>query len=174
MAEEQASEAPQQSAKGGGGSGMIPALLVIVLMPIISFAMFKFMIIPMIKAELPEQGEAAPITAEDLNISYQESAEQIAYSFEPVIANVLGTSQTRFVQAVFTVYGKHPDFNALIEAKKVRLRDHADSVLGGLTLADLEKREIKNIVRNQLREGFNHHLGKPLVEEIYFDSFVTQ
>ncbi|MDQ8185948.1 flagellar basal body-associated FliL family protein [Pelagicoccus sp. SDUM812002] len=175
MAEEQAaSEAPKQSAKGGGGSGMIPALLVIVLMPVISFAMFKFMIIPMIKAELPAQGEPAPITAEDLEINYEDSTEQISYAFEPVVANVLGTSQTRFVQAVFTVYGRHPDFVSLIEAKKVRLRDHADSVLGSLTLADLEKREIKNIVRNQLREGFNHHIGKPLVEEIYFDSFVTQ
>ncbi len=173
MAEEPAAEAPKQAAKGGGG-GMIPALLVIVLMPVISFAMFKFMIIPMIKAELPEHGEAAPITAEDLEISFDDSGEQLEYSFEPVVANVLGTSQTRFVQAVFTVYGKHPDFTTLIEGKKVRLRDHADSVLGGLTLADLEKREIKNIVRNQLREGFNHHLGKPLIEEIYFDSFVTQ
>lgn len=155
---------------------MIPALLVIVLMPVISFAMFKFMIIPMIKAELPDHGDAAPITAEDLGeINFEKTdAVQIAVPFEPVIANVLGTTQTRFIQAVFTVYGTHPDFAALIEAKKVRLRDHADSVLGGLTLADLEKREIKNIVRNQLREGFNHHLGKPLVEEIYFDSFVTQ
>ncbi len=153
---------------------MIPALLVIVLMPVISFAMFKFMIIPMIKAELPEHGEEKPITAEDLEISFDDSGVQQEYSFEPVVANVLGTSQTRFVQAVFTVYGTHPDFVAMIEAKKVRLRDHADSVLGSLTLADLEKREIKNIVRNQLREGFNHHLGKPIIEEIYFDSFVTQ
>ncbi len=153
---------------------MIPALLVIVLMPVISFAMFKFMIIPMIKAELPDHEEPAPISAEDLEISFDDSDEQIAYSFEPVVANVLGTNQTRFVQAVFTVYGRHPDFTHLIESKKVRLRDHADSVLSGLTMAELEKREIKNIVRNQLREGFNHQLGKPIVEEIYFDSFVTQ
>lgn len=153
---------------------MIPALLVIVLMPVISFAMFKFMVIPMIKAELPDQGEAAAITAEDLEISYHASDHEYKVMFEPVVANVKGTSQTRFIQAVFTVYGRHPDFEALIEARKGRLRDHADTVLGNLTLAELEQREMKNMVRNQLREGFNHKLGKPLVEEISFSQFVVQ
>lgn len=153
---------------------MIPALLVIVLMPVVSFAMFKFMIIPMIKAELPEEGEHAPITAEDLEITYDDSSPQMEVVFEPIVANVVGTSLTRYVQAKFVVYGKHPNFVELIDAKRVRLIDHAQGVLGSLTLADLEKREIKNIVRNQLRTGFNAHLGKPLIEEIYFDSFVTQ
>ncbi|MBC2606012.1 flagellar basal body-associated FliL family protein [Pelagicoccus albus] len=175
MAEEQeASEAPKQSAKGGGGSGMIPALLVIVLMPVISFAMFKFMIIPMIKAELPEPGAEAPITAEDLEITVDDSHTEYKVSFEPVVTNVKGTSQTRFIQAVFTVYGTHPDFETMIDEKKDRLRDHADSVLGNLTLADLERREMKNIVRNQLREGFNHKIGKPIVEDISFSQFVVQ
>ncbi len=153
---------------------MIPALLVIVLMPVISFAMFKFMIIPMIKAELPEPGAEAPITAEDLEITVDDSHTEYKVSFEPVVTNVKGTSQTRFIQAVFTVYGTHPDFETMIDEKKDRLRDHADSVLGNLTLADLERREMKNIVRNQLREGFNHKIGKPIVEDISFSQFVVQ
>ena len=37
-----------------------------------------------------------------------------------------------------------------------------------------EKAEIKNVVRNQLKQGFNNALGKPMVEEIYFSQFVVQ
>ncbi|MBK1878438.1 flagellar basal body-associated FliL family protein [Pelagicoccus mobilis] len=167
MAEEQqASEAPQQSAKGGGGSGMLPALLVIVLMPVISFAMFKFMFLPMIKAELPEQGEEAPITAEDLDIMVDDSGDEYKYAFEPVVANVKGTSQTRFVQAVFTVYSHNLELESIMESKLDRLRDHADTIVGNLTLADYERRENKNLVRNQLKQGFNHIVGKPVVEDI--------
>lgn len=145
---------------------MIPALLVIVLMPVISFAMFKFMIIPMIKAELPEHGEEAPITAEDLEITYDESGTEYKVIFEPVITNIKGTNQTRFVQAAFTVYSKNPKLEEMIESKLGRLRDHADTIVGNLTLANFEQREMKNVVRNNLKQGFNHILGKPIIEDI--------
>lgn len=153
---------------------MIPALLVIVLMPVISFAMFKFMVIPMIKAELPDNSEAAPINAEDIEVTYDQSGTEYKVEFEPVVTNLKGTTQTRFIQTIFTVYGTHPDFEHMVNEKLTRLRDVADTVLGNLTLADLERREIKNIVRNQMREGFNHKIGKPIIEDISFSQFVVQ
>jgi len=153
---------------------MLPALLVIVLMPVISFAMFKFMIIPMIKAELPESGESAPITAEDIEITVDDSGTEYMVAFEPVITNLRGTNHTRFIQTIFTVYGTHPDFEVMVNEKLTRLRDVAGTILGNLTLADLERGEIKNIVRNQMREGFNHRIGKPIVEDISFSQFVVQ
>lgn len=163
-----------QSAKGGGGSGMLPALLVIVLMPVISFAMFKFMIIPMIKSELPEQVESSPVSRDKLAVSYDNSGTEYSVTFDPVVTNVKGTSQTRFIQALFTVYGTHPELENFVTVKRVRMRDHADTILGNLTLADLERREMKNIVRNQLKEGFNHILGEPLIEDVSFSQFVVQ
>ncbi|MDQ8202539.1 flagellar basal body-associated FliL family protein [Pelagicoccus sp. SDUM812003] len=153
---------------------MLPALLVIVLMPIISFAMFKFMIIPMIKAELPEPGMEPELTAEDLDISYDTSGEEYKVTFEPVVTNVKGTSQTRFVQVIFSVYSANPHLQEEVDKKTDRMKDVAISVLGNLTLADLERREMKNIVRNQLKQGFNHVLGEPLVEDISFSQFVVQ
>jgi len=166
MAEEQAvADAPQQAAKSGGG-GMLPALLVIVLMPVISFAMFKFLFIPMIKAEIPEQGEETPITAEDLDIAIDDSGSEHKYIFDPIVANIRGTSLTRFVQADVTIYSVNPELETLIGEKIDRLKDQANTVLGELTLADFERRGNKNIVRNQLKQGFNHILGKPVVEDI--------
>lgn len=153
---------------------MLPALLVIVLMPVISFAMFKFMVIPMIKAELPEEGAEEHLTAEDLNISYDTTGAEYSSAFENVVTNVKGTSQTRFVQVSFTVYSANPMLEAEVEMKRPRMMDVAITVLGNLTLAELEKSEMKNIVRNQLQQGFNHVLGKPIIEDISFSQFVVQ
>jgi len=109
MAEEtQNSDANAQSAKGGGSGGMLPALLVIVLMPLISFAMFKFMFIPMIKAEIPEPGEPADINPADVHVKTDGELEMQKYDFDKVVANIKGTNMTRFVQAEITVYGSHP------------------------------------------------------------------
>jgi len=43
-----------------------------------------------------------------------------------------------------------------------------------MTLADFEKREIKNVIRNELKTGFNYELGEPIIEEIYIPGFVVQ
>jgi flagellar basal body-associated protein FliL len=143
-------------------------------MPVVSFAMFKFMVIPMIKAELPEPGVVTPVTTEDLDISFDQNGTEQKVTFDPVVTNVKGTSQTRFVQVIFTVYSLNPKLEAEVTAKKDRMTDVAIGVLGNLTLADLERREMKNIVRNQLKQGFNQVLGKPLIEDISFSQFVVQ
>lgn len=172
-AEKQDPEAPKQPAKGGGG-GMIPALLVIVLMPVLSFAMFKFMFIPMIKAEMPDPAQAQQIKQENIVIEHDGGEAKYSAPFDNVVTNVKGTSQTRYIQVSFTVYSAYPTLPTEVDANKARMMDVANTVLGNLTLADLEKREIKNIVRNQLKQGFNHVMGKPMIEEIYFSQFVVQ
>lgn len=176
MAEEDVSEAPKnQSAKGGGGSGMIPALLVIVLMPIMSFAMFKFMVIPMIKDAIPAESEHAPMTAEDVIVEHAVDGDPSYHvDFENVVTNVRGTSQTRFVQVSFTVYSANPELENEVEKNKVKMKNVAITILGSLTLADHERSEIKNVVRNQLKQGFEHEIGKPIIEEIYFSQFIVQ
>lgn len=176
MAEEnQTSEANNQSAKGGGSGGMLPALLIIVLMPLISFAMFKFMFIPMIKAEIPEPGKPVEIDAENIHVQTDEDLSATKYEFpKSIVANLKGTNMTRFVKVRVTIYGVHPDLTGEIERVLPKLEDFASNLLGSLTLADLEKREIKNVIRNQLKMGFNNELGNPLIDEIYLPEFVVQ
>lgn len=153
---------------------MIPALLVIVLMPALSFAMFKFMFIPMIKAEMPDPAQAQQIDKENIVIEHDGGEAKYSAPFDNVVTNVKGTSQTRYIQVSFTVYSAYPNLPTEVESNRARMMDVANTVLGNLTLADLEKREIKNIVRNQLKQGFNHVMAKPMIEEIYFSQFVVQ
>ena len=153
---------------------MLPALLVIVLMPVISFAMFKFLFIPMIKAEIPDAGQPHAIKAEDVVVEHDGGAASYSADFDNVVTNVKGTSQTRFVQVSFTVSGVNPLLPEEVERSRKKMLDVAISVLDNLTLADLERREIKNVVRNQLKQGFDHVMAKPMVDEIYFTQFVVQ
>jgi len=168
MAEEKPkSEANDQSAKGGGSGGMLPALLIIVLMPLVSFAMFKFMFIPMIKAEMPEAGEHAEIKPEDVHVKKDADAEPLHYQFpEAVNANIKGTNMTRYVRVLIAVESVHGDLADQMDNNMFKLRDHANTFH--------EKPEMKTIISNELKMGFNKLLGDSVIEHVYLPEYAIQ
>jgi len=96
--------------------------------------------------------------------------------FENVVANLLGSQKTRFVKVSFTVEGAEDDeeFSTVINENKTKLIDGALSILGALTVAELDEPGMKNIVRSDLVNNFNQILGKPIVAGLYFSEFVIQ
>ncbi len=175
MAEEnEVQEAPVTSAKSGGGGGMLPALLVIFLMPVISFAMFKFLF-------LPEIIKHAPVAAEDHHPEdidpskiQVETGEKHLVSFGDLIVNINGTGGARFLRVAFSLESTNPEIEDEVEAHKAKMQDLATTVLRHLTMADLERPNITDTVRNQLIQGFDQVLQPPMVDEIYFTQFVIQ
>ncbi len=175
MAEENTpQEANEQSAKSGGGGGMLPALLVILLMPVISFAMFKFLFLPEIAKHVPEP--AAEDHHEEIDPSkiQVESGEKILVEFPALIVNISGVSMTRFLSVNFTIESQNPDIQDKVDQYEMEMKDLAITVLRHLTLADLERPNIMDTVRNQLKQGFDQVLQPPMVDEIYFTQFVVQ
>ena len=57
MAEENQDKGVESSSKGGMG-GFLPILLVVILVPALSYAMTEFFVIPKIKASLATAGHA--------------------------------------------------------------------------------------------------------------------
>ncbi len=175
MAEEnQAQEADNKSAKSGGGGGMLPALLVIVLMPVISFAMFKFLFLPELKKNIPETSGAVEHAEIDPANVHVETGEKYNAIFPDVITNVSGTGMARFIRVSLTIESSNPDIEKEVEANMAAMKDLVDTVLRHFTLADLEQREIKNVIRNQIIQGFDRVLQPPMVDDIYFSQFVVQ
>lgn len=161
--------------KGGGGGGMMPVLLIILLMPVMSFAMFKFLIIPMIKAEIPEPGEMAhEIKAEDVHVETASGNLEHKVSFEGITANLKGAAQTRFIRVSVVLRSDDPNLPDVVAKNDDRIKEVITSVLRSKTLANLEEPEIKNTIRNQMKQGFEHVLGQPIVEEITIPEFVVQ
>lgn len=174
MAEEDAvQEADVKSAKSGGGGGMLPALLVILLMPVISFAMFKFLFLPEIKKHVPDSASDhhEKIDPSKLHV---ESGEKHLVDFPDLIVNISGVSMTRFLRVNFSIESTNPEIEDMVEKNKPAMRDLANTVLRHLTLADLERPNIMDTVRNQLKQGFDHILQPPMIDEIYFTQFVVQ
>lgn len=175
MAEEnQAQEASNSPAKSGGGGGMLPALLIIALMPVISFAMFKFVFLPELKKLTPEEGSVDHHAEIDPEKVHVESGEKHHVDFPDIIVNLRGSVLSRFIRTSFTLESLNPDLEHEVTANMAELKDLAGTILGGLTLVDLEQREIKNSTRNQLKQGFNKILEFPMVDEIYFSQWVVQ
>ncbi len=176
MAEENTpQEAETQSAKSGGGGGMLPALLVILLMPVISFAMFKFLFLPEIIKHVPDADAAAEHQEEiDPSKVHVVSGEKHLKEFPDLIVNISGVSMTRFLRVNFTIESQNPEISVKVEENMPAMRDLANTVLRHLTLADLERPNIMDTVRNQLKQGFDQILQPPMIDEIYFTQFVVQ
>jgi len=174
MAEENpVQEAEVKSAKSGGGGGMLPALLVILLMPVISFAMFKFLFLPEIIKHAPVAGESHHEEIDPSNI-HVETGEKLLVSFPDLIVNINGTGGLRFLRVNFSIESTNPEIEDEVEAHKAKMQDLATTVLRHLTMADLERPNITDTIRNQLIQGFDQVLQPPMIDEIYFTQFVIQ
>jgi flagellar basal body-associated protein FliL len=205
MANEQIEEIIPESRGGSGESGgnpMIPAIAVLVLMPIISYVLTKFIFIPQIQAAVTQSvlsnGGAAVVEA-DTHAAVADPAahgggeakasdahggaaagEEAAgpsgntYQFEGIIANLSGSSMNRYVRVSFIIEGNGDDFASVIESNRVKLIDATITVLSSLTSLDLQNPGVKNHVRSKLMAAFDAVLRKRIVEGLYFSEFVVQ
>jgi len=74
----------------------------------------------------------------------------------------------------FLIESMNPEIEEQVEKNLPAMRDLATTVLRHLTMADLERPNIMDTVRNQLKQGFDQVLQPPMVDEIYFTQFVVQ
>jgi flagellar basal body-associated protein FliL len=58
--------------------------------------------------------------------------------------------------------------------RDAQLRDMACGTLSTKSLADLEKPDARNLIRNELITGFNTILGDSVVTDIYLTEFAIQ
>ncbi len=185
------------ASSGSKITGLIPVILVVVLAPVVSWAVAQFVIIPKMEARLtaavgkagvvPANGEAhateeaAPAEDAPKGGGHGAPAKKgdasgptNSYEFSNVVVNLAGTMGTRYLKATFMVTGKDPHIRDTFNKEKARLVDVTLNVLSSLSLADLEEAGAKNIIREKLVNAYNQALGKKVVEQIYFSDFVVQ
>ncbi|RME71211.1 MAG: flagellar basal body protein FliL [Verrucomicrobia bacterium] len=176
--------------KGGSSAiaGWLPVLVVLVLVPALSYAMAEFVLFPKLEAKLAalgvsEQGAAAPAAGGGHGASHggghggghgEEMEPTHSYEFTNVVANLAGSMRSRFIKVSFTAYSSDPELEHKVEANKAKLLDAAIGVLSTLTLSDLENPGVKNKVRSDLVFAFEAVMRERLIEEIYFSEFVIQ
>jgi flagellar protein FliL len=168
-----ATPAASQAPVTGGFKAWLPLLVTVLLMPLLAYAMTRFLLLPQLqkglgmtvaaRAPVPEaKGKEDPKTQRD------------CVPMNKLLVNVAGTMGARYLLVSLSVYGSDSDFKAKMSAHDAQLRDLAGGVLAAKTLADLEKPGIRNLIRSELISTFNNILGGSMVQEIYLTEFAIQ
>ena len=175
--EESGAESPAK-AEPKGANPWIPVIAVVVLMPVISFAMTQYVLIPRIQSSVAAQQQAAGGDQKGAGPAKADGAKDakptFSYQFDDVVVNLSGAMGTKYLKASFSLFSSNPDLTKIITDNKSHLLDVALNVLSSKTMADLEAPGSKNLVRNDLIENFNQALNSEVIEQLYFSEFVVQ
>lgn len=178
-------------------SPWLPVLVVIIVLPILSLVVTEFVIIPRISKAVDEiaqiQAEDGhPATGGALPASHSKPKTEEKKSsgghgggedagvkakdleFKDVVANLSGSMKTRFLKVGFSVESNDPEAEAVIAENRTKIIDTTLSILSELTVEELDEAGMKNIIRNDLIDAFNHAIGQHAVDRLYFSEFVVQ
>lgn len=176
----EANAAAEAPAASGGIKAWLPLIVMIVLMPVLAFAMTNFVIVPKLQKGLgggsattaaASSGEAGAKGKKEGSVA---GAKKESVPLNKLLVNVAGTMGARYLLVSLSVVGSGADFKTKMEEHDAQLRDMAQGALRTKTIADLEKPAAQNLIRNELISGFNNILGDGSVEEIYFPEFAIQ
>ncbi|HPG17694.1 MAG TPA: flagellar basal body-associated FliL family protein [Opitutaceae bacterium] len=183
-------QAPSAEARPSAIKSLMPVILVVVLAPVVSWAVAQFVILPQFEKKLSKIVATAPAAeagaaAEPAAAATEGGGESHegkkgaagaanSYEFANVIVNLSGTMGTRYLKTTFKVVGKDNTLRATFESNKDKLLDVTLNVLSSLSLADLEEVGAKNIIREKLINSYNQALGKKTADQVYFTDFVVQ
>jgi len=162
--------------EGGGGGGMkawLPLIVTMLLMPALAFGVAQFVILPQLQKGL---GIKAGASGETASSAKKEGADakQETVLMSKLLVNVADTMGARYLLVSLSVVGTTTDFKQKMTDHDAQLRDMACGDLATKTLADLEKPDERNAIRNELITGFNNILGDSVVQQIYLTEFAIQ
>jgi flagellar FliL protein len=162
-------------AKSGGINAWLPLIITVVLMPVLAYAMTQFVLLPQLQKNLGVKPAAA--TAETKGKTSKDGAAEAKHDsvlMSKLLVNVAGTMGARYLLVSLSVVGTGEDFKAKMTDRDAQLRDMACGTLSTKSLADLEKPDARNLIRNELITGFNTILGDSVVTDIYLTEFAIQ
>jgi len=135
-----------------GFRAWLPALVILIGMPLLALATTKYVLIPSINQALsPSTISSAPLVAG------QDTAKLF---LAKIPFNVSGIKQIALV-------GADGAFKNKINQNKATLTSLARNDLNGITASDLYKPAVLESTRAKLLADFNHELGGPVVKDIY-------
>ena len=192
MPEDKVEELPAADtpAEAKPASPIIPLIAILVLLPVLSFLMTEFVLIPRMKQAVAEQtgahgddahAEVKVAKAEKGSDGYGEGygdeaayGSASSYEFSNIVANLAGSLKSRYVKVSFTVEGEDPAFASKIETNRAKLIDTTLGILASLTLSDLENPGMKNQLRSDLIAAYETALQERVITQLYFSEFVVQ
>lgn len=191
-----------KSESSGGIKAMLPLILNIVLMPVVAFAMTKFVLLPSINqkavveehpGEAPEGADGEhPATPGGTSSSHPPAAggggdpapkskdgghgpsADKTVMLESVTVNVAGTMGSRLLMAKIGLRGTHPKLEDQVKERAQDLRDAASTLLQTKTLADIERQGARNTIKAELKNSFQRVLGVGAFSDVVMPDLAVQ
>ncbi len=178
MSADQLDEISEDSQKSDGskGGGMLPALLAVILAPLLTVGAMFFVI----KANKPEETIKPQIIEGGQPLDMEPSGEEKFFEIKQLITNLGGPIKSRYINLELRLEGLAGDFEKVLEMNEHRIRDKALSIMGGYTYEDAQLDGFQERVRVDLKKSFSQVLKKyrdgesDLIRHIYFTQFVVQ
>ena len=155
----------------------LPLLITVIIMPLLAFATNRYFLIPQMRKALIKPlaaGAAEPTGTNGASPGPAEGAVKYTVPLTKILVNVAGTMGTRYLMTSVTLVGTDPNLKDKIDQNQALLLDLATGTLSTKTIADLEKPDMRNVIRAELLEVFNNALGGPFVKEIYITELAVQ
>src|SRR5205814_3508302 len=143
--EETATAVAAPASAAGGAKAWLPLLASILLMPVLSYGMTQFGLLPRLQKGLGIA--ASPGAAHGKGGKEAADAPRESVLMNKLLVNVAGTMGARYLLVSVSVVGSGSDFKNKMQAHDPQLRDLACGSLATKTLADLEKPGIRNLIR---------------------------
>jgi flagellar basal body-associated protein FliL len=177
-------EAQKKNAKAGGGKMVFWAVLagMVVINAVVAVVLVK------VTMPKPEKTEEQVLAADSTAGAAAEVVEEPAYSDPPIeaVVNIKGSEDMHFLKAVFVFsfdVKKFKDLGAVLEARTPEFKSIIIDRLSILTMEDLQRQNIRDELRSEIKRLVNKHLqGATSAEaketyriaEVYINEFIIQ
>ena len=168
--------APNPSGAKQNSSNLVPALIAIILAPLLTVVAMSFVI----KMNKPDTPVSNQVTEGGQPLNMEPSGEEKFYEIKQLITNLGGPIKSRYINIEVRLEGLAGDFEKVLEMNEHRIRDKALSIMGGYTYEDAQLDGFQERVRIDLKKAFSLVLRKyrdgesDLIRQIYFTQFVVQ
>jgi flagellar FliL protein len=155
-------------------SAMGPIIAVVVLVPVLVYAVMDFMIIPRLKGAMGSSGGHSTEAHSDAKKDGVKAPGEFTAEFGSMVVNLAGSGSSRYLRTNFVIASADPKIGDIVKENESALKDAAISVLSSQSLGALDNANGREVVRKGLISRFNRLLGAEVVDQIYFSEFVVQ
>ncbi len=157
-----------------------PALTVLVLLPILSFALAEFILFPRLQNKFEQTVGKISMTekavAQETTSLENMGGEKTTYEIKDIMSNVGGETvgQVRHARVSLVLEGRGENFSELMKRNEARFIDTTLDVFSALSIEDLNNPNVKNIVKNQLLQRFEEGVGGKYIDSLFFSQFIIK
>jgi flagellar basal body-associated protein FliL len=163
------------------GNILVPAIVVLVLGPLLVFIAYKFIVDPKVNAALEGGGHGGDHAAHGSSDDHADHGDGKGHDMHhktigPLTTNLAGEHRTRFINVTYQIEGADNKFEEKIDHAEAKIKSATISYLSSLTLAAINNNpRMMALIQRELKDKLNAvHGVENVIENLDFTEFSIQ